>query len=92
MTRERPLPDCVELVFARRHALGPSAEVALEDYARTLTGATAAQALGEGEDPEGLRGVHLCAPAAPPPAGVLEDIEAFAAELAGRTGPGLGWS
>jgi hypothetical protein len=92
VTRERPLSDCVELLFARRYVLSPSAEVALEDYARALARATAAEALGDGEDPQRLRGVHLCAPATAPGAVVREDIEAFAGELAEGAGSGLGWS
>jgi len=92
VTRERPLSGCVELLFARRYALSPSAEVALEDYARTLGRATAAEALADAEDADRLTGVHLCAPATPPPEGVRQDIEAFARDLAESTGSGLGWS
>lgn len=92
MTRERPLSDCVEILFARRYALSPSAEVALEDYARALARATAAEALGDGGEPQQvLRGVHLCAAAAAA-AAVREDIEGFARELAEGAGSGLGWS
>jgi hypothetical protein len=92
MTRERPLSDCVELLFARRYALGPSAEVALEDYARALARATAAEAFADAVDPQQLTGVHLCSPATPPHEGVLEDIEAFARELSEHRRSGLGWS
>jgi hypothetical protein len=92
VTRERPRPDCVELFFARGYALGASAEVALEDYARALARATAVEALSDAKDEEKLNGVHLCAPETPPSAGVLEDIEAFARELAESRGSGLGWS
>jgi hypothetical protein len=92
VTRERPLPGCVDLVFARRYALGASAEVALEDYARALARATAAEALSDAEDAETLSGVHLCAPETPPSEGVLEDIEAFARELGESRYSGLGWS
>jgi hypothetical protein len=92
MSRERPLPGCVELAFGRTYRLGPSAEVALEDYARTLAGARTAEALSEVEDPGKLNGVHLCSPATPPPRSVREDIEAFARELAEHRGSGLGWS
>lgn len=93
MTRERPRSDCVELLFARRYALSPSAEVALEDYARALARATATEALGDGDEPQQrLRGVHLCAPETAPGAAVREDIEAFACELAEGAGSGLGWS
>ena len=92
MSREEPRADCVEVLFGRRYAVSASAEVALEDYARALTGATAAEALGDGEKPERLRGVHLCALSTPPAAGMQEDIEAFAGELADRASVGLGWS
>jgi hypothetical protein len=38
------------------------------------------------------RGVHLCGLAAPLEPAAGEDIEAFARELAERSGGGLGWS
>jgi hypothetical protein len=66
-------------------------EVAVEDYARALTGAASAEALltiGQ----ESLRGVHLCGLPAPVAPEVRDDVEAFARELAERGGGGLGWS
>jgi hypothetical protein len=44
------------------------------------------------DDPAHVGGLHLCAPAEPPREDVLEDIEAFAREMAQRAGDGLGWS
>jgi hypothetical protein len=66
--------------------------VALEDYARALTGAERATALpGEGEPPA-VRGVHLCGLTAAVEPAAGEDVEAFAREMAERSGGGLGWS
>ena len=66
--------------------------MALEDYARELTQASAAEALvAEGETGR-LTGLALDAPLIAPQGAVLEDIEAFARDLAEREGPGLGWS
>jgi hypothetical protein len=69
-----------------------TAAVALEDYARELTRARAAEALPAESDPDRLLGVALEAPLEPPTGAVLEDIEAFARELAEHEGSGLGWS
>jgi hypothetical protein len=86
-------PDRVLVRFAAPLRASPAGAVALEDYARELTRARAAEALvapgGEGED---LVGVALEAPLVAPRGAVLEDIEAFARELAERAGLGLGWS
>jgi hypothetical protein len=92
VTRERPGPVCVEIAFGRPHAVGALGQVALEDYARAMARAEAAEALGVEGDPARVRGLHLCAPAAAPGIDVREDIEAFARELAERAGDGLGWS
>jgi hypothetical protein len=92
VTRERPVEGCVEVVFRADYAVASTAEVALEDYARALTRAAGAEALPAGDGPGRLRGVHLCAPAVRPEGAVRDDIEAFARDLAGRTGDGLGWS
>ena len=90
MTREHPGLACVEVALGRRYAVDPGGQVALEDYARALTRAEGAEAVPA---PDGRVGaLHLCAPAEPPPAAVVEDIEAFAAELSERAGDGLGWS
>ena len=92
MSRLRPSPECRDVAFARAYAVSPAAEVALEDYARVLTRAAAAEAVPAGDDPGRLGGVHLCAPELAPEGGLGEDIEAFARELAEQAGDGLGWS
>jgi hypothetical protein len=84
-------PGCVDLVFARSYPVSPAAEVALEDYARTLTRAAAAEALPE-ESGGRIRGVHLCEPGTRPERALREDIEAFVRVLAEQRGDGLGWS
>lgn len=90
MTRERPGPACVDLAFGSCYAVGAGGQVALEDYARVLTRAEGAEAVPA---PDGrLGGLHLCAPAEPPRAAVVGDIEAFARDMAERAGDGLGWS
>jgi len=92
VTRECPGPACVDLVFAGRYAVGAGGQVALEDYARALTRAEGAEAVPAPDAPGHVSGLHLCAPVEPPPAAVLEDVEAFAREMAARAGDGLGWS
>ena len=90
MTDARP-PARVEIRFREPHAVGAFGLVALEDYARELTRATAAEALvAAGE--ERLLGLALESPLIAPQGNVLDDIEAFARELAERAGDGLGWS
>jgi hypothetical protein len=79
---------CADVLFRRPCPAG--GEVALEDYARALTSARGAEALlAEGP---AIRGVHLCGLAAPVEPAAGEDIEAFAREMAERSGGGLGWS
>jgi hypothetical protein len=78
--------------FAAPRAIGAGGVVALEDYARELTQATAAAAIvAEGEAGR-LLGLALEAPLVAPQGAVLDDIEAFARDLAERAGEGLGWS
>jgi hypothetical protein len=82
----------VAIRFREPHTVGAFGLVALEDYARELTRARAAEAViapGEGER---LVGLELEAPVIAPQGSVLDDIEAFARELAERAGDGLGWS
>jgi hypothetical protein len=81
----------VEIRFREPRALGPFALVALEDYARELTRAQAAEALVAPDDGR-LLGVSLEEPLLAPQGSVLDDIEAFARELQQRAGEGLGWS
>jgi hypothetical protein len=92
LTRESPGGACFELSFDGTYAVGAGGQVALEDYARALTRADGAEAIPAPGEPGRLGGLHLCAPAEPPRGAVLEDIEAFAREMAHRAGDGLGWS
>lgn len=92
MTRERPGGACLELSFSGTYAVGAGGRVALEDYARALTRADGAETIPVAGDPERVSGLHLCTPAELPRGAVLEDIEAFAREMAHRAGDGLGWS
>jgi hypothetical protein len=90
VSHERPVEGCWELPLGSGLELPPGAQVALEDYARTLCGAAAATVV-PAKDLARVLCVHLCG-AAPPVAAVREDVLAFARELAQRTGDGLGWS
>jgi hypothetical protein len=92
MSRMDPGPGCLDFAFAHSYALSDAAEGALEDYARALAGARAAETTA-GDSADGpVSGVHLCG-AAPGAAPVLQgELEAFARELAARSGrTGLGW-
>jgi hypothetical protein len=91
MSRDEPQSDCAELRFPRSLPLPDGAEMALEDYARTLTGADRAEVMG-GAD--GVLGIHVCHLPAPVPPAVRKDIEDFASELVAKAsgGGGLGWS
>ncbi len=90
MSEGRHGAGCVDVLFG--HPCPAGGEVALEDYARALTRAASASALSTDGETPALRGVHLCGIESPLEAGVLEDIEAFAREMAERSGGGLGWS
>lgn len=88
MSLGAPRRGCVELDFPRR--LRPSDETAIEDYARTLTGARTAEAI---MDRGVMRGLHLCFDAESRLAEELKlDIIAFALGLSDEAGNGLGWS
>jgi hypothetical protein len=78
--------------FASERATTASGVVALEDYARELTRARAAEALLAEGDTGRLVGVVLEAPRVAADGAVRDDIEAFARDLAEHAGPGLGWS
>ena len=82
----------VEIRFREPRALGPFAQVALEDYARELTRAQGAEALVAPGEAGRLLGLQLEEPLVAPQGTVLDDIEAFARELQERAGEGLGWS
>jgi hypothetical protein len=85
-------PERVVVRFASPHLASPAGVVALEDYARELTRARAAEALVAPGEAERLVGVALEAPLIAPQGEVLEDIEAFARQLAESASLGLGWS
>lgn len=78
--------------FEKPRAVAAGGLVALEDYARELTRANAAEALVADDEPERLLGLALESPLIAPQGSVLDDIEAFARDLAERSGDGLGWS
>jgi len=82
----------VVIRFAAPRSLGAAGVLALEDYARELTQASAAEALVAEGAPDRLTGIALEAPRIAPQGAVLEDIEAFARDLAERAAPGLGWT
>lgn len=82
----------VVIRFAAPRAIGAGGVVALEDYARELTRATAAEALEAEGEAGRLLGLALEAPLVAPQGAVLDDIEAFARDLAERAGDGLGWA
>lgn len=91
-----PETDTVEhcdLAFAEGLALGDAGEVALEDYARVLTAATAALAI-RGEQAGGrVTAVRVVGPKAKPSVAEHRDIEDFARGLAAESaGAGLGWA
>ena len=91
MSRRRPTPTCVELVLGFPCTLEPSAQVALEDYARVLTTAAAAEV--ETGDDGAVTGLHLCGLSSGITAAAERDVADFARELAAATpSGGLGWS
>lgn len=84
---------CFDLAFRAAYPIDEPGEVALEDYARTLARARAAEGLRAPEDPAMVRGVHVCGLGASPTPALVTDIEDFAQSLATRrNGGGLGWS
>lgn len=92
MPHTRPEAGCHEIDFETAYPLGEAAEVALEDYARALTRARAAEAVRAGEDPATVRGVHVCGLGMALTPELLRDLEDFARSLLTGTGGGLGWS
>lgn len=91
MTAER-LGEHLVIRFARPRAVGAGGVVALEDYACALTRAASAEAVAAEGEVDRVVGLVLHGPPLPPPGNVLDDIEAFARDLAERAGEGLGWS
>ena len=90
MSRARPEPGCTVVSFAQPYPMDDVSEVALEDYARVLARARAAEAVRAEAD--AVSGVHLCGADRPPSPAVLADLEGFARSLAGGPSGGLGWS
>jgi hypothetical protein len=92
MPRARPQAGCQEVEFASPVRLDEPSEVALEDYARTLTRGRAAEAVPSARAPDAVGGVHLCGLEGPVPEEARRDLEDFARSMAAGTGGGLGWS
>jgi hypothetical protein len=93
MSRAAPQADCLELAIHASYPLDEPCDVALEDYARVLTRARAAEVARVPDDPARVRGVHVCGPRAGLERRLLTDIEDFARDLALRGGgSGLGWT
>lgn len=90
MSRLDPGQGCFDFAFSRPYALGDGAELALEDYARALAGARAAESIAEDAGP--VRGVHLCGAEKGAEALLRGELEDFARDLLARSGnTGLGW-
>ena len=88
-----PDGDGFELPFREAYVLSEGGELALEDYARVLAQAEAAEALRKSDDPALVRGVRVRAASAVVTEALARDIEDFARGLSqGRTDGGLGWS
>ena len=92
MTLARPEAGCVLVPFRTAHPMDEAAEVALEDYARVLARARAAEAAPADGEPGMVRGVHLCGAALPLAPATVSDIEGFAESLVVVRSGGLGWS
>lgn len=82
-----------EVLFDRAYPIDPPGEVALEDYARVLTRAEAAEGLRSHDASEQVTGVRIAGAGTALTAAVRQDIEDFARDLARRGGgSGLGWA
>lgn len=92
MTCTRPEGSCRDLAFRAGYAVDEAAELALEDYAREVGGAGAAEVIRVAAERSSVAGVHLCAVTAPLTDAALADIEGFARALAAGGVAGLGWS
>jgi len=95
VTLTQPAAGCRDLAFRHHagYAVGEAGEVALEDYARTLTRAGAVEAVRARSDASAVTGLHLCDVGEAWTAAVAADIEDFARDLAEGAGTdGLGWS
>jgi hypothetical protein len=92
VARTRPEAGCHDLAFQAAYSVDEAGEVALEDYARTLGRAAAAEAVRSPGAAPAVTGVHLCAVGAPLTAAVLTDIEDFARSLSTDGTDRRGWS
>jgi hypothetical protein len=92
VTRTHPEAGCHDLAFQAAYSLDEGGEVALEDYARALGRAAAADVVRTAGEVGTVTGVHLCAAGAPLTAAVLTDIEDFARNLVAGGPAKLGWS
>jgi hypothetical protein len=93
MSRRRPEAGCVDLGFRTPYPIDDPGEVALEDYARALTRARAAEAVRPAEDPARVHAVHVCGAGSEVTDALRTDLEDFARTLvAPPPGGGLGWS
>jgi hypothetical protein len=82
-----------EVRFPIPYAIDAPGEVALEDYARVLARAEAAQVLREEGGGERVAGVRLASPRSALTPALRTDVEDFARDLAQRSGGGgLGWA
>jgi hypothetical protein len=88
----RPEAGCHDLAFREGYLVDEGGELALEDYARTVGGARAAELVRTEAESKAITGVHLCGLAAPLTAALRADIEDFARVLAAGGAGGLGWS
>lgn len=91
MSRAQPGPSCYDVLFRAAYPVTEAAEVALEDYARTLLRSAAAEAMRAEDDLSVVTGVHLCGLGRGVDARLLVDLEDFARSLVNGTGSGLGW-
>lgn len=93
MTRAQPAAGCLDLPFKAAYSLDEASEVALEDYARTVSRAGAVESVRAQGDARAVSGLHLCGLQAPPTPAMIRDVEDFARDLAqGGGSGGLGWS
>jgi hypothetical protein len=92
VTRTRPETGCQDIVFREACAVDEAGEVALEDYAREVGTAGAAEVIRTAAERSNVTGVHLCAVRAPLTKAAHADIEGFARALAAGGAGGLGWS
>jgi hypothetical protein len=90
--RSRPEAGCHDVAFHDAYPIDEAGEVALEDYAREVARAAAAELVSGREQAAGVAGVHLCGAGAPPTSAVRADIEDFARGLAAGDAARRRWS